>query len=178
MMSRFCGAVTVWGYILSPIALFAERPENGALATNASAKLPPVYVKILLPDDPARRVIEKDSPVVESWITKSIERRGKALFAAVTTWVPLVEERHEATELWQGKLDGEISACHVVADVAERKDGVIKINFKGWSPFGAEATVTLQDEPGSREVVPVNQAKTKHGVPHIAIFIGLQQKRK
>jgi len=177
-MARLFLAVNVWGYILTPIALFADRPENGALATNASAKSAPVYVKILLPDDPALRVVEKKSPVVESWISESIESRGKTPFAAVTTWVPLVEEPHETTELWKGKVDGEISACPVVADVVERKDGLIKINFKGWSPFGAEATVTLKDEPGSREVVAVNQAKTKHGVPHIAIFVGLQQKRK
>jgi hypothetical protein len=176
-MTRFLLAVTVWSYVITPIALFADDPENRASAPHASAKSAPVYVKILLPNDPAPRVVEKDSTVVEAWITKSIENRNKANFTAVTTWVPLVEGPHEATELWEGKLDGGNSACHVVADVLERKDGLIKINFRGWTPFGAEATVTLQDEPGSREVVPVNQAKTKHGVPHIAIFIGLQEKR-
>lgn len=175
-MVRFLLAATVWSYVITPIALSADVPENRTSAQPAPANLAPVYVKIIWPDDPATPAIEKDRPVIESWITKSIENRDKADFTAVTAWVPLVEGPLEATELWDGKLDGGNPACHVVADVFERKDGLIKISFRGWTPSGAEATLTLKDEPGSREVVPVTQAKKKHGVPHVAIFIGLRAK--
>src|SRR5688572_20937941 len=82
IMTRFLLAVTVWSYVITPIALFADDPENCASAPHASAKSAPVYVKILLPNDPAPRVVEKDSTVVEAWITKSIENRNKANFTA------------------------------------------------------------------------------------------------
>ena len=174
-MARFLLAVTVWSYVITPIALSADGPENRTSAPPAPANSAPVYVKIIWPVDPATPVIEKDRPVIESWIAKSIENGRQANFRAVTAWVPLVEESFEATTLWDGKLDGIERPCIVGADITERKDGRIKITFRGWTPGGAEATATLKDEPGSRGVVPVTQAKTTHGVPHVAILIGLQE---
>jgi hypothetical protein len=121
--------------------------------------------------------LERDRSVIESWITESIGNRNKADFTAVTAWVPLVQEPLEVTDLWDGKFDGRHAACGVYADIIERKDGWIKIWFSGWNPVGGEATATLKDEPGSRAVAPVTHAKMKHRMPHVAIFIGLQDKR-
>lgn len=176
-------AVTILSYAITPIVLSADgpgtdRPSQPAAASSAPTNLAPVYVKIIWPDDRAPTAIEKDRPVIESWIAKSIENGNEAKHTASTAWVPLVEEPLEATDLWDGKLDGRHPACAVWADVLERKDGWIKIGFRGWTPGGAEATLTLKDEPGSREVVPVAQVKTKHGAPHVAVFIGLNAKRK
>ncbi len=170
-MTRFLLAVTILSYALIPIALSADVPAKPAPASAA-----PVYVKIIWPFDPAAPVVEGDSHVVESWIDKSIdEDRRQANFRAVNAWVPLVEGPFEVTDLWNGPLDG-VTLCPFGADIIERKDGWIKISFRGWSPGGAEATVTLQDETGSREVVPFTQFKTERGTPHIAIFVGLRVK--
>jgi len=174
-MVRFLLAATVWSCVITPIALSADGPENRTSARPAPANLAPVFVKLIWPYDPATPSIEKDRPITESWITENIDNRSKANFEAVTGWVTLGEGPF-ATGLWDGELEAGNSTCHAIADVFERKDGLIKIYFRGWTPVGAEATVTLQDEPGSREVVPVTQAKTKHGMPHVAVFIGLPVK--
>ena len=172
-MARFLLAVTVWSSVITPLALSADGPENGTPAPPAPAKLAPIYVKLISPFDP-NTVIEMDQPVIESWITKSIEKRHQANSGAVTAWVPLViDDPLEGTDVWNGAYSGLARSCPVGADITERKDGTIKIEFRGWSPGGAEAKVTLKDEPGTREVIPVPQAETKHGVPHVAIFIGL-----
>ena len=173
-MTRFLLAVTILSYALTPFALSTDVLENPSSAQLAPANAAPVYVKIIWPVDPATPVVEGDQPVIESWIAKDIDENGRqATFRAVTAWVPLVEAPFEAMNLWDGRLDGVHRACPVGADMTERKDGRIKITFGGWDPGGAEATLTLKDEPGSREVVPVTQTETKHGVPHVAIFIGL-----
>jgi hypothetical protein len=174
-MARFLLAVTVWSYVITPIALSADGPENRTSAQPAPAKSAPVYVKLLLPVDPAAPVVEGDSTVVESWIMKSIdEEQRRANYRAVTGWVRLVEEPFEGTPLWPGGMLDGIGLCSVDADIFERKGGSIKIEFHGWTPGGAITKVTLQDEPGSRQVVPITKAKMKHGIPHVAIFIGLQ----
>ena len=120
--------------------------------------------------------IKKGLPVVESWITKTIKNRLQEGFTAATGWVPLIENRNEATAVWDGKLDEKQYACDVSADITERKDGRIKIVLKGWGPGGGEVTVVLDAEPGSREVAAVTDAKTERGMPYVAIFIGLQAK--
>ena len=191
----FAGLVCLAGlsYVITSIALPADGPEESASAQPAPANLAPVYVKIIWPDSPrsAKRLptessksdgpatpaIEKDRPVVESWITRSIENRNKANFKAVTGWVPLALGPLDATELWDGKFDGGHATCIVDADIFERKGDSMKIMFSGWGPGGGETTVALKDEPGSREVVPITKARTKHGVAHVAIFIGLPAKR-
>ena len=176
-MPRFLLVVTILSYALTSIALSTDVPESSSAAQPAPANAGPVYVKIIWPVDPATPGIERDGPVIESWIAKDIVENGRqANFRAVTAWVPLVEDPFETTNLWDGKLDGVHRACMVGADMIERKDGRIKISFGWWGAGGQEATVTLKDEPGSREVVPVIQAKTKHGVPHVAIFIGVPVK--
>jgi len=177
-MIRFLLAVTVLTYAITPIALSADEPGNvrpaqPAASRSAPANLAPIYIKIIWPDDPATPATENDQPNIESWITKSIEKRNKGNFRAVTGWVPLALGPFDATDLWDGRLDGAHCTCIVGADVFERRDGSMKIRINGWSPGGDHVIATLKDEPGSREVVPVTQAKKKHGVPHVAIFIGL-----
>lgn len=172
-MTRFLLTVTILSCALIPIALAADPPEIPSSSTPASAKAGSIYVKIIWPVDPATPEIGTDRPVIESWITKSIEHQHKGNFRAVTGWVPLIEDPFEVTDLWDGKLDGMQLVCEAGADMIERKDGWIKISFLGLTPGVAPSVVTLQDEPGSREVVPVTEAKMKHGMPHVAIFIGL-----
>jgi hypothetical protein len=60
----------------------------------------------------------------------------------------------------------------VDVDIPERADGRIKVLFNGWLPGGAEVTVSLTDEPGSREIAAVEEAKTEQGLPYVAVFIG------
>jgi len=178
-MTRLLLAFTVWSYVITPIALSADGPESRTPALPVAANLAPVYVKIIWPDDPATPANEKDRPVIELWITKSIENRNTANFRAVSDWVPLAGEPDETTDLWDENWGVELvkghPECFGQSDVVERKDGRIKISFDGWT-LGMPTTVTLQDEPGSREVVAITPARTKHGVPHIAVFIGLRAK--
>ncbi len=171
-MTRFMLAVTVWSFTLTSIALAADGPESPTAAQPAAASLNGVYVKMLLPDAPGAPVVEGDS-TVESWIIQSIgEEQRQANFRAVTGWVRLVEGPFEGTPLWGGTLDG-VSLCPVGAESIEREVGCLKIKFHGWSPGGAFAKVTLPDEPGSRVVVPVAEANLKHGIPHLAVFVGV-----
>ncbi len=173
-MSRFLLAVTILSYALTSMALSTEVPENSSSANPAPANAGPVYAKLIWPVDAATPAVEGDRPVIESWIVKSIDvDRRQANFRAVTAWVPLVEDPFDGTDLWDGGLDGVAYACPVSADITERRDGWIKIDIDGGTPAGGRTTVTLQDEPGSREVDPITQAETKRGMPHVAIFVGL-----
>jgi len=177
MMTRFLLAVTILSYMLTPIVLAADVAEAPSSSQPALAKAAPIYVKIFWPVDPVAPVTQNDHRVIESWIFKSIENRHKANFRAVTAWVPLVEEPFEHTHLWDGTSGGISGVCDVYADITERKDGWIKIAILGGTPVGGITTVTLKDEPGSREVAPITQAETaKREMPHVAIFIGLAVK--
>jgi hypothetical protein len=129
-----------------------------------------VYVKIIMPTDPADR--DKDCPTVESWIAENLKKRGQAKFAAVTGWVPLDLSPLEATHVWDGgKLD-DILYCPVGADIPDRAEGRIKVLLTGWSPGGARATASLTDEPGSRAIAAVKGITTEQGMPYVAFLIG------
>jgi hypothetical protein len=129
----------------------------------------PVYVKIIMPADPADR--DQDRPVVESWIAEDLKKRGQAKFTAVTGWVPLDLSPLGATDVWNGNL-GKRSYCPVGADIPQRGEGRIKVLLIGWSPGGAVATASLTDEPGSRAIAAVERLKTEQGLPYVAILIG------
>jgi hypothetical protein len=170
-MTRFVLATTIFCFTLAAVARPAGAPNP------APPKAAPVYVKIIWPVDPASPpVVKKNRPVVESWIAKNVKDRLEVGYMAATAWVPLVGNRDEATAVWDGKVDDKEYACAVSADIIERKDGRIKILFKGWGPDGGEVAVTLDDEPGSREVAPVTDAKTGRGVPQVAIIVAPQAK--
>jgi hypothetical protein len=130
-----------------------------------------VYVKIILPIDPAAR--DKDHPVVESWIAVQFKKRGQSKFTAATEWVPLVDERFESTWVWDGNLDGKSLGCPVHGAVNERADGRVKVCVDGWAPVpGFGVTVSLRDEPGSREIVAVEKLKYDSGSPCVVVLIG------
>ena len=149
-----------------PYAADAQKatPKKGALP-----KFNQVYVKIILPD-PATR--DKDRPVVESWIAEQLKKRGQSKFTAATGWVPLAGKWDEATSVWNGRLDNKQCNCPVAGDIPERADGRIKVLLYGWAPFYVGVTVSLKDEPGSREIAAVEQAKTEQGLPYVAVLIG------
>lgn len=182
-MTRFLLAVSVWSYVITSIALSADAPENPTSAHPAPANAAPVYVKIIWPDDPAgvvgsdrSIVIGRGQPVVETWIVEGVDEKWcQAKFRALTGWVPLVDKPFEVTDLWNGPLDEMVCPYSFHADICERKDGWIKIHIHGGTPpAGGLITVTLKDEPGSREVAPgPPHVRTERGMPHVAIFIGL-----
>lgn len=175
-MTRFVLVATVLSYLITPIALCGDGSDNLASAQPPPANLAPVYVKIIWPCHPATSATKMDRLAIESWITENVDNRHKSNFMAITGWIPLVEEPLETTDLWDGTLDGVHHACQVGADITERKDGRIKITFGWWDASGSRATASLKDEPGSHAVVPVTEAKLKHGMPHVAIFIGVPLK--
>ena len=150
-----------------PYAVEAQKPtpKKGALPKSNQ-----VYVKIILPTDPATR--DKDRPVVESWIAEQLKKRGQSKVTAATAWVPLAGKWDEATSVWNGRLDNKQCNCPVAGDIPERADGRIKILLKGWSPGYAEVTVLLTDEPGSREIAAVKKIKAEQGLPYVAVLIG------
>ena len=150
-----------------PYAVEAQEPtpKNGPLPKSNQ-----VYVKIILPTDPATR--DKDRPVVESWIAEQLKKRGQSKFTAATAWVPLVYKKFESTPVWDGTLDGKGCGCPVAGQIVERADGHIKVLLRGWSPGYAEVTVSLTDEPGSRAIAAVEEAKTEQGLPYVAVLIG------
>ncbi len=120
-----------------PFAVNAQKatPKKGALPKSNQ-----VYVKIILPIDPATG--DKDRPIVESWIAEELKKRGQSKFTAATAWVPLVEKRFESTQVWDGRLDDKRWSCPVDGDIPERANGRIKVLLDGWVPFPAGVTVS------------------------------------
>ena len=151
-----------------PYAVEAQKPPQ---KKDALPKSNQVYVKIILPIDPAKR--DKDLPVVESWIAEQLKKRGQSKFTAATAWVPLAVKGEESTRVWYGTLDDKQWGCPVAGHIAERADGHIKVRLDGWSPGYAKVTVSLKDEPGSRAIAAVEEVKWAPGLPYVAVLIGL-----
>jgi hypothetical protein len=172
MTRLFLASIAVVGALaVVPCAVKAQEPTPKKGAVPKSNQ---VYVKIILPIDPATR--EKDRPVVESWIAEELKKRGQSKFTAVTGWVPLVvtgEKIEFPTSVWSGGLDGKAWACPVSGQIAERADGRIKVVLDGWAPIpGVGVTVSLTDEPGGRAIAAVERVKTEQGLPYVAVLIG------
>jgi hypothetical protein len=150
-----------------PYAVDAQKPtpNKGALPKSNQ-----VYVKVILPIDPATR--DRDRPVVEAWIAEQVKKRGQSKFTAATAWVPLSLERFGSTEMWDGGLDGKAWGCPVDGNIYKRADGRIKVFLNG--PGGAKVIVSLKDEVGSREIAVVEGAETEQGMPYgyVAVLIG------
>jgi hypothetical protein len=138
--------------VVSALAVvpYAGQAQKPTPMKGALPKSNRVYVKIILPTDPATR--DKDRPVVESWIAEQLKKRGQSKFTAATAWVPLVEKRFESTWVWDGRLDEKTWGCPVDGDFVERAEGRIKVRLSGWGPGGDRVTVSLTDEPGSRAI--------------------------
>jgi hypothetical protein len=158
--------------VVSALAVvpYAGEAQKPTPKKDALPKSNQVYVKLILPNDPATR--DKDRPVVESWIAEQLKKRGQTKFTAATAWVPLAGKGDESTRVWDGKLDDKGWGCPVIGYIAERADGRIKVFLIGWGPGGEEVTVSLRDEPGSREIAAVEQIKTEQGLPYVAVLIG------
>ena len=168
MIRLFLASITVVSALaVAPYAVKAQEPtpKKGALPKSNQ-----VYVKIILPADPATR--DKDRPVVESWIAEQLKKRGQSKFTAATAWVPLADKGEKSTPVWSGALDGKSCGCPVAGQIAERADGRIKVRLEGWRPVYTEVTVSLTDEPGSREIAAVERRKTEQGLPYVAVLIG------
>ncbi len=157
--------------IISTLTLVAcvANAQEPAPEKAAQPKLNQVYVKLIMPSDATDR--NQDRPAVESWIAEDLKKRGQAKFTAVTRWVSLDLSPIAATDVWDGNLDGR-SYCPVGADIPDRAEGRIDVLLNGWTPFGAELTVSLTDEPGSRAIAAVKQFKMKQGTPYVAVLIG------
>ena len=169
-MTRQLLVLIVGTLALVPCAMKAQEPTPKKAAQPKSNQ---VYVKIIMPTDPADR--DKDRPVVESWIAEDLKKLGQAKFTAVTGWVLLDPSPFEATDVWDGVL-GNRSHCPVGADIPERAEGRIKVLLVGWLPGGARVTASLTDDPGSRAIAAVelsmNQYKDQKGMPYVAVLIG------
>lgn len=166
-MARQLLALIVSTLILVPCKMKTQEP------TPKIADQPEfnqVYVKIIMPTDSADR--DKDRPVVESWIAEDLKKRGQAKFTAVTRWVPLDLSPFEATDVWDGGNLDNVYYCHVCADIPERAKGRIKVLLVGWTPGGADVTVSMKDEPGIRAIAAVEHYKTEQGMPYVAVLIG------
>lgn len=143
-------------------AVGAQEPTPKKVALPKSNQ---VYVKIIFAGD--RAIRDKGEPVVESWIADQLKKGGQSKVTAATRWVPLGEKRDEFEEpvlVWEG-------GCRVHAQIVERKDGRIKVFLDGWFPFSYGVTVSLMDEPGSREIAVAEQIKTVQGQPYVAVLI-------
>ena len=172
MTRLFLASIVVGALALVPDAMKAQQPtpKKGALANSNQ-----VYVKIIWPTEPANR--EKDRPIVESWIAEQLKKRGQTTFTAASAWVPLTDQEEyrgkRFTRVWDGGLDGKACACPVSGQITERADGRIKVLLDGWAPVpGYDVTVSLTDEPGSREIAAGEQMKTEQGLPYVAVLIG------
>jgi hypothetical protein len=158
--------------VVSALAVvpYAVEPQQPTPKEAAQPQSNQVYVKIIMPTDPADH--DKDRPVVESWIAEDLKKLGQATFTAVTGWVPLDLSPLEATHVWDGAKLGDTLYCPVGADIPDRAKGRIKVLLIGWTPGGAAVTVSLTDEPGSRAIAAVEELKTEQGIPYVAVLIG------
>jgi hypothetical protein len=143
-----------------------------AQTPSANQSTPPrsnqVYVKIILPVDPADH--KPDRPVVESWIAKEIRKRGQSKFAAATDWVPL-GPRGFGGYVWDGIHDDERWVCSVNGFIKERSKGRAEVVLHGWGPATFAESVSIVDEPGSREIQAVERLETDDGTPYVALLI-------
>ena len=161
--------------IVSALAVvpYGVKAQKATAKKGVLPKSNQVYVKIILPADPATR--NKDRPVVESWIAEQLKKRGQTKFTAATAWVPLpltLEQWLESAEVWDGRLDKKQWGCPVGGQITERVDGRIEVLLWGWGPGGDRVTVSLKDEPGSRALAAAEEVRTKKGLPYVAVFIG------
>ena len=162
--------------VLSAFAVvpYVGEAQNPPQKKDALPKSNQVYVKIIWPTEPANR--DKDRPVVESWIAEQLKKRGQSKFTAATAWVPLTEKEEymgkRFTSVWDATLDGKGCGCPVSGQIGERADGRIEVLLDGWSPAYRSVTVSLADEPGSREIAAVEKLKSEQWPPYVAVLIG------
>ena len=153
-------ALTVVSY-----AVNAQAPSaNEGTPTNCNQ----VYVKIIWPADSVKD--KTNRPVVESWIAEQLKKQGQSKFTAATDWVPLGACGF-GSYVWDGSLDDKRWVCSVNGIIKKRSDGRVEVVLDGWGPASFAVSVSLTDEPGSREVGAVERIKTDQGMPYEAVLI-------
>src|SRR6478672_11056817 len=100
---RRCVMTRLFLAAIAVVSALAVVPYAGEAQKGALPKSNQVYVKIILPIDPATR--GKDQPVVESWIAEQLKKRGQGKFTAATAWVPLADKGEGSTRVWNATLD-------------------------------------------------------------------------
>jgi hypothetical protein len=152
------------------VAPYTAEGQKPTAKKGTVPKSSQVYVKIILPIDPANR--DKDQPIVESWIVEQLKKRGQSKFSAATGWVPLTE-KGKFTDVWDG--DGASGICPVEGTISERADSRVKVVLAGnigWKRI----TDSLIDEPGSREIAVADYVdpETEQRIPYgyVAVLIG------
>ncbi len=157
------GVVALVLLVPGQLSLANDQPSSATYA---------VYAKIILPLKPPR---DGSHPIVESWISKNLRKRGKSKLRAVTQWVRLAEKGEKTTQVWKATIDGKGWGCPVYGTIVERtKDGQVKVELSGWSPGGAEIKgQTLAAEIGSRRIAVVDTGEgDDSGIAYIALFVG------
>jgi hypothetical protein len=169
MKRRFLVPIAVVSALaVIPYAVDAQKPTA---KKGPPSKSNQVFVKIIWPTEPA--TVDKDRPVVESWIADELKKRGQSKFTAATAWVPLAEKGEGSTWVWNATLAGKGVGCPVSGRITERAEGRIKVRLDGWSPaLGHEVIVSLTDEPGSREIAAGKPFNAGQGAHYVAAFVG------
>ncbi len=159
-------SATVLGFILLIPAQLSFANDQISDKKNA------VYAKIILP---AQSSNDPTAPKVESWISKSLNKRGVAKLRAVTQWIRIPEKGDDVIEAWDATIDDKNWGCPVTFSAVERtKDGKIKIEVLGFSPAAPDIKGrTLAAEIGSRRIALVNSGKVnEEGIAYIALLVG------
>ena len=155
------------------VALALFVPAQSSFANDQpSSTTYAVYAKIILPVKPPR---DGSHPIVESWISKNLHKRGRSELRAVTQWVRLAEKGEKITRVWNATIDGKGWGCPVAGRIVERtKDGKVKVELLGWSPVGAEIKgQTLEAEIGSRRIAVVDTGEgNDSGIAYDALYVG------
>jgi hypothetical protein len=157
------GVVALVLLVPGQLSLANDQPSSATYA---------VYAKIILPLKPPR---DGSHPIVESWISKNLQKWGKSKLRAVTQWVRLAEKGEKVTRVWNATVDGQVWGCPVAGRIVERtKDGKVKVELLGWSPGGAVIKgQTLATEIGSRKIAVVDTGEgDDSGIAYVALFVG------
>lgn len=163
--TRVLFATVLGGILLIPVQLSFANDQ-------ISDKTNAVYAKIILP---AQSPNDPTAPKVESWISKSLNKRGVAKLRAVTQWIRLPEKGNEVIQAWDAMIDDKNWGCPVTFRAVERtKDGKIKIEVLGFSPAAPEIKArTIAAEIGSRRIALVDSGKVnEEGIAYIALCVG------
>lgn len=151
--------------------IVASYVANAQAPSASKGNLPrcnQVYVKIIWPADPVNDTTNR--PAVESWIAKRLKKLGQSKFTAVTDWVPLGDCGF-GSYVWDGFLGDKRWVCSVNGRIKERSDGQVEVVLDGWGPATLAVTVSLTDEPGSRDIRTVEWLRTDQGMPYVAVLV-------
>ena len=167
-MTRFFLALIAVVSVLAVVP-YAGEAQKATPKKDALPKSNQVYVKIILahrPGEPTTRTDQPSSPG-----SRSSSRNAGRPNSPPRPRGCLLLIRGEA-QVWDGAVDGKQCGCPTAGRIVERADGRIKVLVDGWGPGYTKVTVSLKDEPGSREIAAVERIKMEEGLPYVAVLIG------